>query len=81
MEKGKADKLDIADKNYMQVGKYYDIEVGKKGNRVWMKIDGELVLDAEDNLPYQKGHLALRIRGTSYNLASCLIRQLTIEEF
>ena len=74
-----AKKLDVAEKNVMVVGKHYAIEVGKKEGNIWLKIDGEMILEAHDSEPYQKGHLALRLRGTAWNSASCLIRNLEIE--
>lgn len=77
--KDMAEKLDIAKENVMQVGKYYSIEVGKKDSKIWLKIDGEIVLEANDVNPFNGGHLALRIRGTAWDKASCLIRKLTIE--
>lgn len=73
-------KLDIAKENVMQVGKYYTIEVGKNEHDIWLKVDGVLALEAKDTEPYNGGHLALRIRGTSWNLASCLIRNLEVEQ-
>lgn len=70
--------LDMAKKNYMHVGKYYDIEAGRKGNRIWLKIDGKTVLKYKDPNPYSGGHLGLRIRGTGGEYAACLIKDLEI---
>ncbi|TLX76037.1 hypothetical protein E9993_07455 [Labilibacter sediminis] len=70
--------LDVAKKNHMHVGKYYSIEVGRKNNRLWMKIDGKTVLKYKDPNPYSGGHLGLRIRGTGGEYAACLIKDLEI---
>lgn len=74
-------KLQTATENAMTESKYYDIEVGKKNNRVWLKVNNEIVLDVKDtSATYEKGYLALRIRGTADELASCLIKDLEIIE-
>lgn len=70
--------LDIAKKNYMHVGKYYEIEVGRKNETIWLKIDGKTVLKTKDPSPYSGGHLGLRIRGTAGEYAACLIKDLEI---
>lgn len=71
--------LDVAKKNVMQVGKYYAIEVGRKKNVIWLKIDGKSVLKFKDPNPYSAGHLGFRIRGTAGEYAACLIKDLEIE--
>lgn len=70
--------LDMAKKNVMHVGKYYRIEVGRKANLIWLKIDGKTILKTKDPNPYAGGHLGLRIRGTASEYAACLIRNLEI---
>lgn len=77
--KDMAEKLDVAKENVMQVGKYYSIEVGKKESKIWLKVDGKMILEANDATPFRGGHLALRIRGTAWDKASCLIRKLSVE--
>lgn len=78
---GKNDKLELVTENAMIESRYYEVEVGKKGKRVWLKVDGKIILDKEDNgKAFEKGYLALRIRGTSDELASCLIKDLEITE-
>jgi hypothetical protein len=81
IETGTNDKLDLGSKNAMINNQYYDIEVGKKGKRIWFKVDGKIILDAiDDGKSFEKGYLALRIRGTANELASCLIKELEIIE-
>lgn len=70
--------LDEADESYMSVGKWHEIEAGRSGNRVWLKIDGETVVDATDNNPIDNGHLAFRIRGSGTERASCFIKDVVI---
>lgn len=70
--------LDIAKKNVMHVGKYYTIEVGRKENIIWLKIDGKTILKYKDPKPYSGGHLGLRIRGTGGEYAACLIKDFEI---
>ena len=43
------DKLKLGTKNAMISNRYYDIEVGKKGKRIWFKVDGKIILDAIDD--------------------------------
>jgi len=70
--------LDMAKKNVMQVGKYYKVEIGRKNNLIWLKIDGKTILKTKDPDPYTGGHLGLRIRGTASEYAACLIKNLEI---
>ncbi len=51
--------------NIMEVGRWYDIEIGKKENNIWFKLDGKLFFDVEDTNPYENGRLIFRISGTS----------------
>ncbi|MBI9062417.1 MAG: hypothetical protein JEZ14_10555 [Marinilabiliaceae bacterium] len=70
--------LDMAKKNVMHVGKYYRIEVGRKADLIWLKIEGKTILKTKDSNPYTGGHLGLRIRGTASEYAACLIKNLEI---
>ncbi|MFO7776164.1 MAG: hypothetical protein R6W89_10225 [Candidatus Hydrogenedentota bacterium] len=72
--------LQEAEQRHMQPGYWHDIEVGRDGDRVWLKIDGEEVLDADDDDPPAGGRLMFRIRGTGLEPASCLIRDVVIYE-
>lgn len=70
--------LASAEKNVMEPGVWYDIEVGKEGARLWLKVDGETILETEDSEPLGAGWVALRIRGTEKGPASCLIRDVSV---
>lgn len=52
-------------KNIMEVGEWYDVEIGKQQNRLWFKLNGETFFDVKDTSPYQKGRLIFRISGTT----------------
>jgi hypothetical protein len=45
-----------------------------------MSVDGKLLFEGVDENPLGGGHVALRIRGISEETASCLIRNVRIEE-
>lgn len=51
--------------NIMEVGEWYDVEIGKQQNRLWFKLNGETFFDVKDENPYQKGRLIFRISGTT----------------
>jgi len=51
--------------NIMKVGQWYDVEIGKKENRLWFKLNGKVFFDVEDAEPYEKGRLIFRISGTT----------------
>jgi hypothetical protein len=70
--------LGSASENKMIAGVYYDIEVGKYQEKLWLAIDGEKVFEVEDKKPLERGHVALRIRGTAGFRAGCLIKDLVI---
>lgn len=53
------------EENIMDVGKWYDVEIGKQQNRLWFKLNGETFFDVKDTDPYQKGRLIFRISGTT----------------
>jgi hypothetical protein len=67
-----------SEKSYMQTGIYYHIELGKMDNKLFLKIDGKTVLETTDPDCFEGGKLAIRIRGTAHELASCLIRNVKI---
>jgi hypothetical protein len=73
------ERLVMADKNVMRAGAFYSIEAGRKGTKLWFKVDGEKVFETEDPNPLTSGHIAFRIRGIDYEPAACLIRNVTIE--
>lgn len=62
----------------MLPGVYYHIDVGREGDRIWLAIDGEKIIEAVDPDPLEDGHFSFRIRGTAGETASCLIRNVKI---
>ena len=62
----------------MVAGVYYDIEVGKSGKKLWLSVNGEKLVDMEDEKPLKGGHVVFRLRGTAGLNAACLIRDLKI---
>lgn len=70
--------LTSASKNFMVAGLYYDIEVGRKDNKLWLSIDNEKAFEINDEEPLSGGHVALRIRGTAGFKGACLIKDLII---
>ncbi len=67
-------------KNVMMSGKFHTIEAGRQNGKLWLKIDGKLVIEGRDPDPLGPGHLAFRIRGLSEAPASCLIRNVVIKD-
>jgi len=67
-----------SEQDRMVAGVYYDIEVGKQGAKVWLSVDGQKILDWEDEAPIEGGHVALRLRGTAGLKASALIKDFVI---
>lgn len=51
--------------NIVEVGKWYDVEIGKKENRLWFKLNNEIYFDIKDLNPLEEGHLIFRISGTA----------------
>jgi len=74
------ERLVMAEENVMRAGAFYRIEAGRKGNKLWFKVDGKKVFETEDPNPLTSGHIAFRIRGIDYEPAACLIRNVTIEQ-
>lgn len=66
------------DKNIMSCGNFYSVELGRDGNKLWLKVDGKTILETKDETPFSGGHIAFRIRGTAGEYAACLIRNLEI---
>ncbi len=66
------------EKNFMHPGVYYSVEIGRKGNKIWLTVDGETILETIDNNAFGGGHFAFRIRGTAGEYAACLIRNVEI---
>jgi hypothetical protein len=66
------------EKRYLYPGIYYNVEVCKQENIIWLKIDGIKVLECSDPEAYKGGKIIMRIRGTEHEVASCLIRNVKI---
>ena len=72
-------ELGAARENHMHAGKYYAVEIGKAGNKLWMVIDNERVFEAKDEgNPLNMGHIALRIRGTAGFKGAALFKDFSI---
>lgn len=67
--------------NIATVGKWHDVEIGKKASRLWFKMDGQEYFNVQDCDPLKAGHLIFRISGTTGEkviLAKAAIRDLVI---
>ncbi len=67
--------------NIATVGQWHQVQIGKKGNRLWFKMDGKEYFNVQDCNPLMKGHLIFRISGTTGEkviLAKAAIRDLVI---
>jgi len=62
----------------MHSGWRHLVECGKKGTRLWLKIDNEIVIDVIDENPLDAGKISLRVRGTAGESGKCMIRNLEI---
>lgn len=62
--------------------KWYDIEIGRLGAKLWMSINGKILLEATDpeqgGLP--AGHIGFRLRGPGDGSYSCLYKDVVITE-
>jgi hypothetical protein len=70
--------IGLAEKNVMHSGWRHTVECGKKGSRIWLRIDGETLIDVSDDNPLDAGKLAIRVRGTASDLGKSMIRNLEI---
>ena len=70
--------LVAADEDCMLPGVYYDIETGRQGNRLWLKVDDRLIVETTDESPLSGGHVAIRARGLAGHPAACVIRDVTV---
>jgi hypothetical protein len=67
-----------AEEDVMHSGWRHTVESGKKANRIWLKIDGETIIDVTDDKPLNEGQIAIRVRGTASELGKSMIRNLEI---
>ncbi|CAM1364152.1 hypothetical protein [Tenacibaculum xiamenense] len=49
--------------NIIETEKWYDVEVGKKQNRLWFKLNNKVIFEQEDCNPLDGGRLMFRISG------------------
>ena len=70
--------IGLAEKDMMHSGWRHLVECGKKGNNVWLKIDGETIIDVTDEKPLKAGRISIRVRGTGSDLGKSMIRNLEI---
>lgn len=66
------------EENLMHPGVFYTIEIGRNKDLVWLKINGDTVLETKDENAFSGGHIAFRLRGTAGEYAACLIRNAEI---
>ncbi len=71
--------LGLSEKDVMHSGWRHTVECGKEGNRVWLKIDGDTLIDVNDQKPLDAGFIAIRVRGTANELGKSMIRHLEIK--
>lgn len=64
--------------NKMLAGLYYEVEIGRVEDKLWLSIDNEEVFMTRDDHPLSGGHIGIRIRGTAGFKGACLIKDLTI---
>lgn len=74
---GTKSKLTSAETN-LPPAEWYDVEVGKDDNKVWLKINEKLILQATDEQMHPSGHIVFRLRGTKNSIASAKIENLKI---
>lgn len=70
--------IGLAEKDVIRPGWRYLVECGKQGTKLWLKIDGETIIEANDDKPMDAGKIAIRVRGTGSDLGKCMIRNLEI---
>jgi len=75
---GESTTIGLAEKDMMYSGWRHTVELGKKGKKLWLKIDGETVIDVTDEKPLDAGKIAIRVRGTAGILGKSMIRNLEI---
>jgi hypothetical protein len=61
--------------------RWYDIEIGCMGARLWMKVDGKTAVEGTDpSGGLQGGYMGIRLRGPGDGTFSCLFRDVTVRE-
>ena len=76
--RGESLDLDTAEDNVMST-RWHSVEASYDSDGLLrLLIDDTVVLEARDQDPLGKGHLALRLRGTTSHVASALFRNVTV---
>ena len=75
---GVSTTIGLAEKDVMHSGWRHTVEMGKKGSDIWVKIDGETLINVMDDKPLDAGKIAIRVRGTAGILGKSMIRNLEI---
>lgn len=70
--------LALASENVTLPGVFYDIEIGRIGNKLWLSVDGQKIIETVDESILPGGHLVFRVRGTAGFKAACLIKEVEI---
>ncbi len=72
------DAIGMASENIMLPGVFYSMEIGRIGNRLWLSVDGQKIIETADESILSGGHLVFRVRGTAGFKAACLIKEVVI---
>lgn len=67
--------------NIMSTQEWNDVEIGRKGTRMWFKLNDTLIFEQEDCNPLSGGHVIFRISGTTGEntiLAKIALKDLVI---
>ena len=75
---GGSTTIGLAEKDMMHSGWRHTVECGKKGNKIWLKIDGQTIINVTDEKPLEAGRISIRVRGTGSDLGKSMIRNLEI---
>lgn len=61
---------------------WHAVEIGRKEGRIWLSIDGAVVIETTDTAskPLPGGRVAFRLRGTPDKTASAWFRDVVVEE-
>ncbi len=58
---------------------WHDVEIGRDGGMLWMKVDGATVVEADDTgTPLPGGHVCFRLRGTPDDVATAYFKDVVI---
>ncbi len=74
------EKLGKAEGKAIEMGKFNLVEVGRHRDNFWLTVNGVRLFKIDDDHEFDNGHIALRIRGLIDERASCLIKNVSIED-